>query len=311
MTSLEITFLGTSATIPTKHRNHPGIYARYHGRNEHCFLMDCGEATQRQIFKMGLNFMRIDHVFITHFHADHFAGLLTLMETMTLEARKKPLFVYGPEADRWVDMIFELGYGLKKFRLEPVNVPYDSEEEILRTDEFSVFSFPVRHGVPAVGYRFEEHARKKIDPDLLEKAGLPRKGRIIGRLKESGKAEYRGKTYVLDDFVSEVPGKSFSYTGDTKFFPELPELLKADIIISESTYVDDMPERYHMSIDDCIRIYDEASPELLVATHFSRRYANIREMENRINEKVGDRKIVPARDGMVVAYGEVVEIKRR
>ncbi len=309
MTTLDITFLGTSATIPTKHRNHPGIYVRYHGRDEHCFLMDCGEATQRQIFRFGLNFMRIDHIFITHFHADHFAGILTLLETMTLEGRSRDLFVYGPEADKWVEDIFELGYGLKKFRLVPRNVPYDREAEVLRTGEFSVFSFPVDHGVPAVGYRFAEVDREKMDKDKLAAAGLPVKGRIIGELKEKGSIGWKGRTYLKQDFVKIVKGKSFSYTGDTRYFKGLSDRLKADIIIAESTYVDDRPERYHMSAHDCVRIFDEARPEMMVLTHFSRRYADAREMERTIAEIAGGRRIVAARDGMRVSYGKILEIK--
>jgi len=86
---MEVVFLGTTAGIPTRHRNHASLYIRYVGQEEYVCLFDCGEGTQRQIFscKPPLNFMRIDDIFISHWHADHFAGLLGLMETMNLENR--------------------------------------------------------------------------------------------------------------------------------------------------------------------------------------------------------------------------------
>src|SRR3989339_1600504 len=110
MGQFEITFLGTTAGIPTKWRNHASLYIRYQSENEFCMLFDCGEGTQKQIFSAGLNFMRIDNIFITHWHADHFAGLLGLLETMNLEKRTKPLYIYGPEADRFVETLLDLGY---------------------------------------------------------------------------------------------------------------------------------------------------------------------------------------------------------
>ncbi|MEK6887918.1 MAG: ribonuclease Z, partial [Candidatus Aenigmatarchaeota archaeon] len=66
MTQIDVTFLGTTAGIPTAHRNHASLYVRYQSENEFCYLFDCGEGTQRQIFASGLNFMRINEIFITH-----------------------------------------------------------------------------------------------------------------------------------------------------------------------------------------------------------------------------------------------------
>src|SRR3989338_3406587 len=103
MTQIDVTFLGTTAAVPTKYRNHASIYIRYQSESEFCYLFDCGEGTQRQIIMSDENFMRISDIFITHWHADHFAGLLGLMETMNLEKRTKPLNIYGPEADRFVE----------------------------------------------------------------------------------------------------------------------------------------------------------------------------------------------------------------
>ncbi len=274
MTSIELVILGTTASIPTPKRNHPGIYFRYMARTEHVMLFDAGEGIQRQIFKYGLNFMRISRIFITHWHADHFAGLLTLVETMSLEKRKKPLWIYGPEADEFVDAITSIGYGIKPFEIIPVTLDYEKPGIAYDSDEFSVSYFPARHGVPAVGYRFEEKPRTKIDVSLLEKFGLPKKGRIVGKIKQKGEAEWKGKKITLSQVSRTEAGKSFSYSGDTAYFPALPDFMKADIILSECTYFDESDDRFHMSLQDNLKIFNLSRPKLMILTHFSRRYEN-------------------------------------
>src|SRR3989338_2006811 len=125
MTQIEITFLGTTAGVPTKYRNHASIYLRYQSENEFFYLFDCGEGTQRQIFSAGLNFMRINDIFISHLHADHFAGLLGLVQTMNLEDRTKDLNIFGPEAGKFVPTLLSLGYGSKGFQVKYHNVEFE------------------------------------------------------------------------------------------------------------------------------------------------------------------------------------------
>ena len=83
---LEIVFLGTGSGIPTKRRNHSAIWLGYENES---MLWDCGEGTQRQILHAKVNFMKIDRIFITHWHADHWAGLIGLIQTMNMEKRKR------------------------------------------------------------------------------------------------------------------------------------------------------------------------------------------------------------------------------
>ena len=113
---LEIVFLGTGSGIPSKRRNHAAIWLRYEGET---LLWDCGEGTQRQLLKAGINFMKIDRIFITHWHADHWAGLIGLIQTMNLEKRRKALHIYGPDAERFVGDILDLDYWGPRFRVVP------------------------------------------------------------------------------------------------------------------------------------------------------------------------------------------------
>ena len=302
MTVVEITMLGTSATIPTPTRNHPGIYLRYTGRREYCMLFDAGEGIQRQIFRYGLNFMRLDRIFITHWHADHFAGLLTLIETMSLEGRRDDLYIHAPEADKFVDELVHIGYGIKKFGIIPVNADHEREEVAYDGKEFRVVSFPVKHGVPAVGYRFEEKDRVKVSKELLKKSGMPEKGRIVGELKRRGEVEWKGRIVRLEDVSAVERGKTVSYTGDTVYFPGLEDMLKADIVISECTYLDgdiDMEGRLHLDLSRNVYMHGKIAPKLTVLTHFSRRYESAE-----FPPLPGG--MVYARDGMRVVFGNEI-----
>ncbi len=311
MTKVEITFLGTTASIPTKERNHPAIYLKYIGKHEHYFLFDCGEGTQRQIFKAGLNFMRIEAVFITHWHADHFAGLFGLLETMTLEKRKEPLYVFGPEADKFVNVLLSLGHARRPFKVvaKPVEYHGSSEEVLIDDDEYKISSIPVSHGVPAVAFVFKEKDRIKIDKKKLKELGLPSKGKMYGELKEKGEIVYKGKKIKLEDVSFVEKGKKIVYTGDTKYCHNLVKVSKdADCLISDSTFFEDKPEdwlegRHHMTVRDAVRLAKEAGVKKLVLTHISRRYPSEKFLKEKLKEVLKEEpveNVIIAKDFMKV-----------
>ena len=286
MTQIEVTFLGTTAGIPTPHRNHASLYVRYQSENEFCYLFDCGEGTQRQIFASGLNFMRINEIFISHWHADHFAGLLGLMETMNLEKRTKPLTIFGPEADRFVDTLLDLGYASKRYDVIAKPVPFEGTEitTLLETEEFSICSIPAKHGIPAVAYAFVEKNRVKIDKSKAKKIGLPDKGPIFKKIKDHGSAEFHGKTIKLDDIALIEKGKKFVYSGDTMPCRNVIKLSEdADLLAHDSTFFEEI-EAKHANVDEVLKLAKEANVKQLVLTHISRRYQDIDEMKEKIKD---------------------------
>lgn len=308
MTMIEITILGTTAAIPTKKRNHPSIYLRYIGKKESCILFDCGEGTQRQIFSSNLNFMRIDHIFITHWHADHFAGLLGIFETMSLEKRKKPLFVYGPEAERHLKFLLNVGYGNKTFEIIAKDVPLIKDYKICEEDEFIVLSTPVHHGIPSVAYAFVEKDRVKIDKSKISILGLPERGKIYEKLKKNGSLNYWGREIDLKEVSYIEKGKKIVYSGDTKICKNILDFLNdADLAILDCTYFNNddklnekIEGRFHMSLSDIIKILDSTRAKI-VLTHISRRYQSYKEIKNVIDEKTKDNpkyqdRIIVAKD---------------
>ena len=280
---LEITFLGTVSGIPTKDRNHSAIIFEYYGEEKDTILFDCGEGTQRQLMLAGINFMDIDKIFISHWHADHFAGLIPLIQTMNLEKRKKELKIFAPEAERFVADIIDLGYFGLRFPITAINVPFEGDEiaKILDEPEYEILSIPTLHTVPSSAYCFKEKDRWSIDINKLKELGLKR-GYWLKKLKKEGKAEYKGKTVDIKKVANTKPGVSVVYTGDTKACRTVVKISQdADMLIHDATFLDADKERgkYHATSKEAAEIANKANVKQLVLTHVSRRYTDTKPLE--------------------------------
>jgi ribonuclease Z len=277
---VEIVFLGTGSGVPTPKRNHAAIWMRHEGE---CMLFDCGEGTQKQLLKAGLNFMKIDRIFITHWHADHWAGIISLLLTMNLEGRKRPLHVYGPEAERFVRDIQDLGYWGVGFKLVPVEVPYEGDgiTTVEETEEIIITSVPVLHSVPAVAYALKVKDRKNVDIKKAEKLYGLKQGPLVGKLKETGEVTIGGKKVTLDDVGYVKKGPMIVYSGDTAPCEGIVRLAAgADVLIHDTTFTEEVEDRKHTGANEAAVIAKKAGVGKLMLTHFSRRYADVSELED-------------------------------
>ncbi|MEM5815350.1 MAG: ribonuclease Z [Candidatus Aenigmatarchaeota archaeon] len=269
-------FLGTVSGIPSKERNHPAIALEYHYYRKETLLFDCGEGTQKQLMISKISFMDIDKIFITHWHADHFSGLIPLLQTMNLEKRKRELKIFGPEASKFVSNIINLGYFGLRFSLKAIDVPFEGNQinKIDRSKEYEIFSVPVLHTVPSVAYCFKEKDRWKIDKKKLKELSLDG-GKWLKKLKEEGEVTINGKTIRIEDVGYFERGLKIVYSGDTKPCENLVELSKdADLLIHDATFSeeDEDEQKYHSTVKDAAIIAKKANVKQLVLTHISRRY---------------------------------------
>lgn len=278
---IEITFLGTVSGIPSKNRNHPAIIFEYYSEKKDTLLFDCGEGTQKQLMISGISFMDIDRIFISHWHADHFAGLIALIQTMNLEKRKKELKIFGPEAERFVSDIIDLGYFGLRFPVTAVNVPFEGEEISLveETDDWEVLSIPVLHTIPSVAYCFKEKERWSIDLDRLKKLGLSR-GYWLKKLKKTGEAEYKGKKVKIQDIADSKPGLKVVYSGDTKPCENMVKISEgADLLIHDGTFLEEEEGKAHADVKQAAKVAVKSKVKELILTHISRRYTDTAEIE--------------------------------
>jgi len=225
-----------------------------------------------------LGIMKIDKIFISHWHADHFSGLLGLIQTMELEGRERPLYIYGPpRTEEFTDRILDTGY---------FNRSYDIyAEDLVEGDEivgegYQVRPFEVDHGINAFGFSFEEESSRKANKDKMKDLGLENSPKI-GKLKNGESIEWNGNEIRPEEVVEEMPGRKVVYSGDTAKSNNLIEHARdADLLIHEATCLHEMIEdrKGHTSALQAAEVAKEASVEKLVLTHFSRRYRNNEEV---------------------------------
>ncbi len=261
---INITFLGTGSAIPTIKRNHAAILLHF---GPEYILFDCGEGTQLQMEKAGISPMKITGIFISHWHADHFAGLLPLLETLHLSKRKEPLNIYGPDASRFIDALTELSYWGIGFDVIANDVR--PNQKIFENDMFEISTVKVKHSVPAVGYYFKEKDHWHIDVKKALKFGL--EGKMLSEIKEKGKIKTARRTVMLKDIAKMTPGRKIIYSGDTKISEDLFEAARGiDMLIHDGTYLEEMFG--HACVKDVAKMAKKYHVKKLYLTHLSRKY---------------------------------------
>ncbi|MEM5790644.1 MAG: ribonuclease Z [Candidatus Aenigmatarchaeota archaeon] len=276
-----ITFLGTVSGIPSKERNHPSIAIEYFGEKKDTILFDCGEGTQLQLMKANISFMKINKIFITHWHADHFAGLIPLLQTMNLEKRKKELKIFGPEAEKFVSNILKLGYFGCKFPVKAINTPLEGDVTSLidESEEYEIYSIPVLHTIPSVAYCFKEKDRWKIDEKKLKELGLKR-GYWLRKLKKDKEAIYKGRKINIEDVGKIKKGLKIVYSGDTKPCDNMIKIsMDADLLIHDATFLEEQEGKAHADVKQAAKIAKKANVKQLILTHISRRYTDAKKLE--------------------------------
>ena len=294
MKSLKTIILGSGSSIPTDSRNHSGYWIRYGGE---VMLWDCGEGTQRQIRKADLSPTKIDRIFITHWHTDHFAGLLGLLETLKLEERTKKIQIYGPEIDKYISTLSQLVWNNIEYEIETININPDvkTEQTILENNNYSISYITAKHSEPAVAYCFQEHDHLNIDMDKAKKMGL-NEGPLLQKIKDKGKINFNGKKIKLEQIANMTTGRKIVYSGDTAPSSLIEKIAhNADLLIHEATFLNKVSDT-HSTIKNAADLAKRAKVKKLILTHYSQRFRNIDRLKEEAQKYFPDAKI--ARDLM-------------
>jgi ribonuclease Z len=273
MTTLRLTFLGTSAAVPTAGRNLSGLFVKREGD---AFLFDCGEGTQRQMIRFGTGF-GMAAVFFTHFHADHYLGITGMLRTLAMQNVGGPLTLLGPPpAAKLLPEVVALGLDEMRW---PVRVVEVEPGVVWRGSGYRVEAFPTVHRVPSVGYALVEDARPgRFDTARAQALGIP-PGPLFGRLQ-------RGEAVTLPDGRTIAPesvlgppraGRRLVISGDTRpCDATIAAAEGADLVVHEATFGDAEQARAvetrHSTAREAARVARDAGARRLVLTHLSNRY---------------------------------------
>ncbi len=273
MSILRLTFLGTSAAAPTLHRNVSGLAVK---ANTDLLLFDCGEGSQRQMIRFGTGFA-VDAAFFTHFHADHYLGIIGFLRTLGMGGRTESLTLSGPQpARRVLDDAIHLGVERLAF---PVDIQELRGGESLQRSGYCVRAVKVDHRVNALGYVIEEDVRPgRFDPDAARALGVA-PGPDFGRLQKGQAVKAMSGDEVKPEQVMGAarPGRKVVISGDTRPCAALIEASKnADLLIHEATFSDEEQTRAietrHSTAREAARVAREANVKRLVLTHLSSRH---------------------------------------
>ncbi len=305
--SYQLTILGCSSAIPTIDKNPT---AQLLNANERFFLIDCAEGTQVQLRKYKIKFQKINRVFISHLHGDHYFGLIGLISSMNLLGRDKELHIYAHQKlksiiDIQLDVAStELCYPLFFHPITP-----DIDEVLFEDKKIRISTFPLNHGIDCNGFLFEEKlSPRKLLSEKVKEYNIP-----IDKLKEikqgSDFISADGKKIKNTEITKEnrIPN-SYAFCSDTKYHEELIEKIKdVKLLYHETTFIKDKSvradETNHSTTIDAANIANLSSAKNLLIGHFSQRYQDedllLKEVKSIFN------KAMIASEGLIIDFSDL------
>ena len=275
----EVTILGSSSSTPIFNRN-PS--AQLLNVNEKYILIDCGEATQNQLLHFGLKANRIDQIFISHLHGDHYLGLVGLLSSLHLNGRTKPIDIFGPpELKEIMNIQFKHSQTELKYPINFKATRSDQFEKIFQNYDVTVESFPLDHRIPCTGFKFTEKQRlRKIIKDKIEELSIPIE--MIPLIKKGYNfTDKNGRVHLSEDLTIEAQRqKAYAYCSDTVCsWKYLSHIENVDMLYHESTFMHDMlsraEETFHTTALQAAEVAAKANVKKLLIGHFSARYKDL------------------------------------
>jgi len=285
---MQLTILGCYAATPRTFSNPTSQVLEIKNR---LFLIDCAEGTQVQLRRNKVKFSRIEHIFISHLHGDHFFGLVGLISSMTLLNRTADLHVYGPKGIKEI-ILLQLryadsytGFGLYFHELES-----REPQLIYEDDKVTVTTIPLRHRVYTNGFLFREKiGERRMNAEAVQRYGVHTA--YFHNVKN-------GKDVTLDDGTvipnseltfEPVPPKAYAYCSDTAYTETfLDQIRGVDVLYHEATFLESeepLAERtLHSTARQAAAIASKAGVHQLILGHYSTRYDNIERFREEATE---------------------------
>ena len=276
---MKLTILGCYAATPRTFTNPTSQILEI--KNQ-LFLIDCGEGTQVQLRKNKIKFSKINHIFISHLHGDHFFGLIGLISTFTLLGRITDLHVYGPVGIKEIIMLqLKLTNSWTNYKVTFHELDTKESQVIFEDDKVLVQTIPLKHRIYTNGFLFQEKIdKRKLNIEAIESFEIEKC--FYQNIKN-------GKDIVLDDgrvienhklSFDPVATKSYAFCSDTAFDESIIPILKnVDVLYHEATFLESesvlAQKTMHSTAKEAATIAFKANVKQLVLGHYSTRYENI------------------------------------
>lgn len=275
----EVTVLGNTSSIPIHGRNHTAQILRF---GQQFLLIDCGEGMQVQARKYKMKISRIDYIFISHLHGDHYLGLVGLLSSYHLSQRQTPVTIFGPKGlDEIITTHFRWSNTQIGYQINFVQTKTDEMNLLLDENLFQVYSFPLKHRIPTTGFLIrEKFGLRSLIKEKIEKKELSIEG--IKSLRDG--IDYysqEGELFKVKEYTYPLPPlRSYAFCSDTIFDPGIKNYIgKTDLLYHESTFMEQDRERagvtFHSTAKQAGEIAKLSGAKKLLLGHFSSRYAKL------------------------------------
>ena len=276
---MQLTILGCNAATPRKNAQTTAQLLEINGQ---MVLIDCGEGTQIQLRKLGIKFARIQHIFISHLHGDHFYGLIGLISTFRLLGRTADLHVYGPKGIKEVITLqLKLAKSWTDYNLFFHELVEEVSTIILDHEKFTVETLPLDHRVYTNGYLFREKVgKRKINSAAVANYGVDVAD--MENLKQGKDIQLANGDWVENQLLTfdPAPPKSYAFCSDTAYKPDLAKLVKGvSCLYHEATFLDTHQDlalkTKHSTAEEAAKIAKKGEVGKLILGHFSSRYSDL------------------------------------
>jgi ribonuclease Z len=277
--SFKITILGSSGAVPAYGRMPSSQFIE---AQNHYFLFDCGEGTQLQLTKYNLYLHRIDHIFISHLHGDHYLGLMGLLFTLHLNRRSTDLHLYSHKGlDEIILTQLKHSKSALNYKIIFHTITPGVSEILFEDHQLAVSTIPLAHKINCSGFLLKEKTKpRRIDKAMLPedfphwKIPLLKSGEDI--LDETGSVVYKNETLTL----SPRRSRSYAYCSDTEYSEAIVQHIQGiDVLYHEATFmtedIDKAKETMHSTAEEAARIAKMAQVNKLLIGHFSARYKQL------------------------------------
>ena len=283
---LSLTILGNNSAIPAFGRNPTSQVLQ---NLDECFLIDCGEGTQLQLTRYKIRRSKINHIFISHLHGDHYFGLIGLISSMGLQGRTADLYIYAPAL---LENILLLQLEAAKTTLPfPLHFKaLEGEGSIYVGQKITVEIFKVSHRIDCWGFLFRERKNpRSLDPERLKSYEIP--ASFYDALQKGSDYTTKKGTIIPNEEVTipNTAGRSYAYCADTIYDERIAEKVKqVNVLYHEATYLKDLEERaaarFHSTTTQAASIALKAGVDRLLIGHFSSKYELLDEFLSEASE---------------------------
>ena len=248
----------------------------------HMFLIDCGEGTQVQLRKNKIKFSRINHIFISHLHGDHFFGLPGLISTLRLLGRDKELHIYGPKGIKEaITLLLKLGDSWTNYKLTFHELTSKEPQLVFEDDKLSVETIPLNHRVYTNGFLFKEKlAERRLNIDAVAEYKIDKA--FFNNIKKGKDVVLEGGSIISNSTLTFDPPKpkSYAFCSDTAYKPSIVnQIMNTTALYHESTFLESEAhlsgKTKHSTAKEAAAIAKAAKVAQLILGHYSTRYKSI------------------------------------